>query len=361
MRKIFLVLTLLFFLPVNSFSQEEDSRFSVYGIPLGSTIQETSDILQQKGIGIDDGAKEFTEFVVGRSKETVVNQYKIWNLDSKNLEKEFEQKFKPVLFKYNNKQYFLDPLYFYYFIENSPDKTYPLFETDYYLYNSYFVLYSRSFPEDMSKVGIAEMHILFASFNGAEPRSFAICIRLLPENNNTEMLSMLNKKYGKPKLCWGLREDFTVSGSNPDDVWKTRTDSVIKYLKDNDLVASITQQSAKKPTYGTNVELLFPTPTAYSKPSDPFYIGNTYYDFCTTWNFEWISNDIKILSQFSVVQNFFEEVGVRLNCVTNGLYPETIAYVYQPYFERLLKMASDFKIKSESMISKARQSGLGQF
>jgi hypothetical protein len=356
--------------PTHSSTQDMTNYFTVNGIPLGATIQDVSDILQQKGIRIDSGAKELRDDSVERNKKSVIEHYRAWNLDTKNVEENFKEKFKPFLFNYGGKQYYLDPVYFYYFIDKAPGKTYPLFETDYNLYDSYFDLYSRTLPGEMRSIGLVEIHVLFASINGAEPKSFALIFRFNPQPGNAGLFAAMNKKYGKPKVYYGSMEEFPSPG---DDFRKADLTSLLnsfkKYLKDNDIVSSMIQQESKKPTCSLDPSLLFRSPEAFSDPFDVFYVSGMPYYF-TTWNFEWMSNDIKISSQFEASQQSqsvigttysYPEKGNKAESVANVFYPLYTAYVQVSTYEKVIEMVNELINKSKSMIEKTQKSGLGQF
>jgi hypothetical protein len=188
------------------------------------------------------------------------------------------------------------------------------------------ILRIHRLPEEMISQGIIDGSIMLGAYNQEEPRSFFINFKFA-DQINTNIIDILNKKYGSPKLYYSSENwaDPRLSA------YRVR---LIEHLK------SIS--ASAKPVETNNVlypdiinNLIVADETFYLsilqsfkvfKESHGDWAGPTY----ETFIFEWEKDDVKTFLYFAVYYSYSGQKGN----ITN-LTPVAITYVHMPLAEKV--------------------------
>lgn len=184
--------------------EKNDSPVTVFGITLGSTVQDVVKVLEEKGIEIKRGYRQDSEMEIYKEnlKDSVSRFYDRNGIVGSEKEAALAvvdaNKIKFHSFMYNNKECWISPSSLDFFFQSNYR---PVFNKYYNEYNSTFYLELYNLSEDLTSQGIYSMNLVFGSINQEDPRLFLVSIKFR-DGSATQVPAILNKKYGMPNVYY---------------------------------------------------------------------------------------------------------------------------------------------------------------
>lgn len=328
----------------------QNKPFAVFDIPLNASVQDVVNVLEKKGVefnGYEDENKSdyyFNEQLIDR----VTRLYEVRGITGERKDAAIkvikDKKIKIFKFQYRNRPCWLVPQSLAFLLRGERGIT-PMFEKLYPDYNSQFYLESQyRLSEDLQYIGLRSLGVLFTSENQADPRSTLISLYYVPTLVNNELIGILSKKYGLPKMYYAeVIKD------------KHREDLACTQILD-DLKQKFPNHEEKKHNYVLYDSIIqyfaLTNSLAFRKIANPFEIYQTGSGY--DWNvvkvtLEWNTDDVKIVGSFA------------FSCYKNpSVSPISIVYMlYQPLSRVTDKMRNIFESSQKESQQLKEKSILG--
>jgi len=334
----FLLILLLFVF--NIFAETENIKsIDVFGIPLNGSIQDIVNVLEKKGIDFEGSwREEQMQNFQARLRDDVQRLYKSAGITGERKEAGLkvvdEKRIKFFPFTYKNKRRWLRPV--------SLDRLLradllPVFDKYYENFNTQFHIMShgRRLSDDMRAQEISKISIGLGCINQDEPKSAIITLSLF--RANPKLYTILNKKYGLPKIHYAPVDEGKL--------YSTKLNAAIEQLK-NQL---------------KNYEEHTPNEIIYKKIQSslvaldsfelhyiirrPFLMSPNVDRGTTSVTFEWNCGDVKILGSFTLSVDKEELL----------ITPDVINYIYYPLAVKFSEAMEDIYNAARSAYEKTHK------